>query len=263
MYTLLADTYNLDADERKLLDELGVQGYCQSAGSDDWAREVAGSDRWDTLDNLTRKLDADSQQLLDFALWFRTSTCHVPAAMKPDALACPPGPRGCRRTMGIGCFPFWPVDDRCCDCIRDGAFGRSQPLIKQEMAASKLREILRAGSAEHVNVPHLSQLTGGIVTLLGGVEGLTRSWKEAIDEVKEKPELALRQYNQIAKMIQSCNEMESSTQSAMDAMSDEQLRDHAFRLLMSRLTADQVQSILSGIAEVPQRDMGRLSYGQA
>jgi len=261
MYPLLADTYNLDDNERNLLSELGIYGYEEEAGTDEWARTVAGGSRLETLDSLCSKLDADSQQLQDFAVWYRTGSCAVPLVGPPDALACPPPPQGCRRTMGIGCFPFWPVDPRCCDCIRDGAFGPSLPRVKQEMAAVKLREILRASSAEHVNVPHISQVTGSLVTLLGGTDGFVKAWHRAIEAVEDKPEQQLKQFNAISNMIKACNEMRREEESAIDQLSDDQLKAQVFRLLMERLSADQVKVILAGAADVPQSEVGRLNYG--
>ena len=263
MYLLLADTYNLNGDERILLSDLGLNGRDEDAGTVEWMSRVAGGERFDTLDSLCQKLDAYPEQLMDFGLWFANSQCPVPIPNVPAALACPPQPKGCRRTMASANFPFWPVDERCCDCIRDKTFGPQVPMVKQQMAAAKLREMLRAASAEHVNVPHISQVTGGLVTLLGGVNGLTKAWYAAIQAVSDKPDRQLTQFNAIARMIQACNEMSQQEESALDRMSDEQLEAYTYRLLMRRLSADQISKILGDSVNVPQSDIAKLEYGKA
>ena len=264
MYVLLADTYNLTADEQQLLSELGAAGYDGDCGEQAWAMRVAGLQRVETLDTLCRKLNADYAELTDFALWFRTNLCHTPSAGSPDLAICPPPPTGCRTTKSIGMFPFYPVDKRCCDCIRDSVQGKSDAVVKQEISGKKLRSMLRSAGAEHVSVPQISSIVGAMVTSSGGVDGMVSKWTQVIEELRETdPKSAANQYLQLTRMIEACNQIQRDEQSILDKLKDEELKDYIVRLLMQRMSLEQIREMLSEAKDLPQAEVGRLSYGEA
>lgn len=264
MYVLLADTYNLTADEQTLLDELGAAGYDEDCGTQNWAMRVTRLERVEVLDELCRKLNANYDELVDFALWYRTGICHTPSSGRDDLAMCPPPPVGCRTTKSIGMFPFWPVDVRCCDCIRDSVQGKGQLVVKQEIAGAKLRLMLRSAGAEHASVPQISSIVGAMVTSAGGVDGLVAKWTEVIEDLRESdPKAAANQYLQLTRMIEACNQIQRDEQSILDKLKDEELKDYIVRLLMQRMSLEQIREILSEAKGLPQAEVGRLSYGQA
>jgi hypothetical protein len=264
MYAALADAYDLTERERHVLERLGVEADDPETGTSQWAVDRFGreAETWAAFDTLSIKLDAVNQPvtLQNFGLWYWRSACPLPILEQPDVLLCPK----CRRTMGPALFPFWPLENRCADCIREQAKSEVR-LIKQQMAGEKLRELLAANNSTHAAVPHITELVGGLITKLGGTQGLIDSWGAMIKELAKidtataRAEV-LKHYRALANMVADCNKMQQEELSMLDNLDDEQLRDYIAGLLVRRLTHQQIKMILEDVADVPQQLMGRVEY---
>ena len=261
MYQMLADTYNLSAEEREMLNRLGVESEIAGAGSIQWVADTIGGEAIDTYNNLALKLDAYNQpeKMQSYAFWYRTGTSPVPVVQEPDVLICPPQPAGCRRTMGRGMFPFWPVDERCSDCIRDSVMPNRQ-LSKVQAMGGKLRELLNMTGSQGANVPHLAQVIGELVALQGGPSGIAQGWNSALEELKEKgkPSSIVTQYNRLASFIERCNTMRQEELCALNELNDEELREYIARILFTKLSQETIAEILQESASLPQSEMGKL-----
>jgi hypothetical protein len=266
-FETLADTYYLSAEEREVLAMIGRESDDEHAGKVQWAVDRMGMDFQDPYLSLCAKLDAvnDHEKMQLYGIWYLTARCPVPIPLNaPDLLMCPTSPTGCRRTMAIGMFPFWPVDMRCADCIKD----KSAPERRREkvvMAGERLAELLKVSSSRAASVPKLNELIGTLVVKQGGVDAIAEGWHAAIEDAKDKgrPGDLLKHYNQLATLVKNCQEIEQNEQSILDKLADSELRDYIVSLLLQRLSYQQIQAILQDAADLPQQELGRLEYGQA
>lgn len=259
MYELLADTYDLTKDERDVLSELGKYAGAEGAGTEQWVAKVIGGSAFKTYETLSMKLgcENDAAKMEEFAFWYRTGNCPLVIVDVPENAMCP-SVNGCRRTMGIGMFPFWPTDLRCTDCIRDAVRPRKS-LEKQRTMGKKLRDLLVMNQGENTAVPHMSHVIGGVCTNLGGTEAVVKEYAALLQDEGIKPGARLKHYETFTKLIGVCNELErqqaNDRMSLLDKYDPEQLGQFIVGLLAKNATKEQTELILGSVEDIPQCEL--------
>jgi hypothetical protein len=189
--------------------------------------------------------DGDFEKLLWMAKWMGTGSSPVIVPNPPPVEICPDPPLGCGRTFGLSNFPYYPVDNRCADCIQR-VCSPHRTYQSQRKSAHVLTHMLSKASSEQVAVPNINRILGGLVALEGGAEGLTTKWHDALEELRFKSPGStklLENYRYIAKLIMEVNKMDMDRYDT-DSMNDEELKDYVVKLVMDRMTRGEISALI-------------------
>lgn len=270
MYEVLADAYNLTQKEREALDCIGRHAEEDFSGTDSWVGTTLGKeflfDEWESLAYKTAS-EGDPQKLTDLGAWYSRGTPPIFDPNLPRHIVCVEPP-GCGRTMAAGMFPFYgckerPIESRCTDCIRSTVRTPTTELQKQRIRGQQLREILKANGSQSMAVPHVSEVIGGLVVEMGGTDAIVREWKRLLIHGQIKDEAKLKRFEQLAKFIATCNEIERESQDALDRTDPEQVGRFIVGLLQKYATKTQADLILNTLSGVPQHEVALIEDGQA
>jgi len=254
MYEILADTYNLTADEREVLSRLGMEAGAEDAGTEQWVVGVIGGDAIGTWETLAAKLNCidDNDSLARFGVLYRTRE-HSEIVEQEEAIMCP-HVGGCGRTMGPGQFPFWPTEVRCADCVKDSV-RPSRSLEQQRIRGKQLSALLKMNGGQGMQVPHLADVIGRLITECGGTDAIVTEIGDLLKDTDLKPDARLKHYMTVLKLVDRCNEVQREQMSELDKYDPEQLGAFVTQLILQNATKEQAELILGSVKNLPQSEV--------
>ena len=234
-YPILREAYGLSDEQCDFLKRV-----CESDRMLDHENPTSNLDDVRTYEDLKIRFNTKNDDTLrGFGEWLLTGEPPI-TTDRPRLKFCVERPAGCALAFGIDMFPFWPLDGRCCMCIKR-CVARDPSYAKELEAGRALQSMLNIAKRPDVMSPHLSHVLGQIYALDGGPSGFARHVHDHLVAVREKDESSYalgKMYVALLNLTAMATKLDQETVN-LDDIDDEGLKKYLQEMLMMKLTKEE------------------------